>query len=129
MSTIMQACKTTTGETYSSLSAFSGYPIDWDLSPETAVTLYLEWGNNDWRAPHPPVRSKNDVSLYFVVDAWKEPLTVRLVRRNSETAEDLVSIPLPEALAQAFREEYGDLKGVFEPLPEIKDWLRTQLDQ
>lgn len=129
MSTTIESYKTMASKACSPLTAFRGYPIDWDLSPETAVTLYLEWGNNDWRAPHPPVRSKNDVSLYFVVDAWKEPLTVRLVRRNSETAEDLVSVPLPEALARVFREEYGDLKGVFEPLPEIKDWLRTQLDQ
>ena len=44
-----------------SLAAFSDQQIDWNLSPEMAVTLYLEWGNNDWRSEHPPVRSKSDV--------------------------------------------------------------------
>lgn len=113
----------------SPLAAFSNHQIDWNLSPETAVTLYLEWGNNDWHAEHPPVRSRTDVATYFVVDAWQEPLQVRLVRRNSEAAEDLVIVPLPDALAKAFRAEYGSLKGVFEPLPVIKDWLRKELGQ
>ena len=113
----------------SPLAAFSDLPIDWNMSPEMAVTLYLEWGNNNWRSEYPPVRSRSDVSNYFVVDAWNNPLSVRLVRRSSEQAEDLVSVPLPEPLAQAFRDEYGTLKGVFEPLPEIKSWLRKELQQ
>ena len=33
--------------------------IDWNLAPEDAVTLYLEWGNNNWHAEHAPVRSPN----------------------------------------------------------------------
>ena len=31
------------------LRPFADMPIDWNLSPEDAVTLYLEWGNNNWR--------------------------------------------------------------------------------
>ncbi len=109
------------------LVAFADEHIDWNLSPEMAVTLYLEWGNNDWNAAHPPVRSKSDVSVYFVVDTWSDPIQVHLVRRNSEKAEDLISIPLPNDLVTVFRKEYGDLKGVFEPLPEIKQWLKKEL--
>ena len=82
----------------SPLAAFADQQIDWNLTPEMAVTLYLEWGNNDWRSEHPPVRSKSDVATYFVVDAWQDPLKVRLVRRNSESADDLVTVPLPEPL-------------------------------
>ena len=51
-----------------SLKDFSLYNIDWNLSPEHAVTMYLEWGNNDWHSEYPPVRSKDDVSHYFGVD-------------------------------------------------------------
>lgn len=102
--------------------------IDWNLSPEMAVTLYLEWGNNDWNAEYPPVRSRHDVATYFVVDAWHRPPLVRLVRRNSEQAEDLAAFELPADLAALFYAEYGDLKGVFEPLPGIKDWLRALMD-
>ena len=104
----------------SPLAAFADQQIDWNLTPEMAVTLYLEWGNNDWRS---------DVATYFVVDAWQDPLKVRLVRRNSESADDLVTVPLPEPLVKAFRDEYGSLKGVFEPLPVIKDWLKKELGQ
>ena len=63
----------------SPLAAFADQQIDWNLTPEMAVTLYLEWGNNDWRSEHPPVRSKSDVATYFVVDAWQDPLKVRLL--------------------------------------------------
>ena len=31
-----------------SLKDFSTLDISWDLTPEHAVTMYLEWGNNDW---------------------------------------------------------------------------------
>ena len=51
------------------------------------------------------------------------------MRRNSESADDLVTVPLPEPLVKAFRDEYGSLKGVFEPLPVIKDWLKKELGQ
>ena len=37
----------------SPLAAFADQQIDWNLTPEMAVTLYLEWGNNDWRSEHP----------------------------------------------------------------------------
>ncbi|ABM29214.1 DVU0772 family protein [Nitratidesulfovibrio vulgaris] len=111
----------------SDLKAFSGHHIDWNLSPEHAVTMYLEWGNNDWHAEYPPVRSKDDVSTYFVVDTWAGWPVVRLVRRNSEHAEELATVALPEQLANSFLNEYGDLKGIFEPTPEIKAWLRKEL--
>src|SRR6056297_521516 len=43
------------------------HSIVWSMTPEEAVTLYLEWGNN-W-AHGRVVRSKEDVSNYFVVYA------------------------------------------------------------
>jgi len=39
------------------LKDFALYDIDWNLTPEHAVTMYLEWGNNDWHSEYPPVRS------------------------------------------------------------------------
>lgn len=110
------------------LAAFPGEHVDWDMTPELAVTLYLEWGNNDWRSPHPPIRSRDEAVIYFVVDSWKEPPVARLVRRRIDAAEDLAVIPLPDALVRVFREEYGELKGVFEPLPPVKAWLRELVE-
>lgn len=110
------------------LAPFTKLHIDWEMTPEMAVTLYLEWGNNNWHATHPPVRSKSDVAYYFVISSWETPLTVRLVQRNSENAVDLVVFPLPEAMAKIFTDEFGALRGIFEPLPEIKNWLREIID-
>ncbi|MDL2210718.1 hypothetical protein LJC26_07945 [Desulfovibrio sp. OttesenSCG-928-O18] len=109
------------------LRRFSGCDIDWDLSPEQAVTMYLEWGNNDWRGRHAPVRSKTDYSTYFVIDAWENPPLARLIRRNSENAEELAALTLPEHLRAAWEQEYGKLKGVFEPTAAIKEWLRSEV--
>ena len=109
------------------LKPFHHLDIDWNLAPEDAVTMYLEWGNNDWQAEFPPVRSKNDVSRYFVVDAWEARPMIRLVQRNSEKAEDLVTFPLPEFLLPGFRQENASLKGVFAPTEEIKAWLKKEM--
>ncbi len=109
------------------LSVFRNLDIDWDLGPEDAVTMYLEWGNNNWRGERPPVRSKSDESVYFVVDAWQSPPLVRLIRRNSENSEELAALPLPDDLQQEWGKEFGGLRGVFEPTPAIKSWLRRCL--
>lgn len=116
-------------QTNTALKDFELFDIDWNLTPEHAVTMYLEWGNNDWHDEYPPVRSVNDVSYYFVVDAWKEPPVIRLVRRNSERADDLFTMPLPEELEQEFRLFNGHCKGIAAPTPSIKSWLKSQLGQ
>ncbi|OXS29142.1 MAG: hypothetical protein BCS36_13930 [Desulfovibrio sp. MES5] len=113
----------------SQLKDFALYDIDWNLTPEHAVTMYLEWGNNDWHSEYPPVRSKDDVAHYFVVDSWQSPPMVRLVRRNSERADDLISLPLPKNLMDDFRKEHGDWRGISAPTPEVKSWLKHELEQ
>ncbi len=62
--------------------------INWEMTPEEAVTLYLEWGNN-WTHGKHLVRSKNDVSVYFVVNTWDDPPCIYLIRRNSDEAVEL----------------------------------------
>lgn len=111
------------------LSDFALCDIDWNLTPEDAVTLYLEWGNNDWNAEYPPVRSKEDVAIYFVVDSWQDPPLIRLVKRNSENATDLFVMPMPEELLPTWRKHNGNLKGISAPTPEVRDWLKKQLGQ
>ncbi len=98
--------------------------IDWDMTPEDAVVLYLEWGNNSWHAAHKPVTSKNDYSNYFVIDTWEGIPKLRLVRRNSEEAVDLADFEVPDELAGEFMEEIGHNKGVYAPTEAIKTWLK-----
>jgi hypothetical protein len=54
------------------LSKYRFLPIDWDMTPEEAVTMYLEWGNNWRKGQRTPVRSKHDESYYFVLNTWDE---------------------------------------------------------
>ena len=109
------------------LKEFAHDVIDWNLAPADAVTLYLEWGNNNWHAEHAPVRSKADFATYFVVDTWPSKPVIRLVRRNSEAANDLLTIEFPDELDAEFKEEYGTLKGVFPPSEPVKEWIKKEM--
>ncbi len=102
--------------------------IDWDMTPEEAVRLYLEWGNN-WASGNYVIRSSLDVSYYFVLNTWGERPVVYLVKRSSEEAEELAALELPRELEQLCRSEYGTLKGVFAVEGAIKEWLRSELSQ
>lgn len=101
--------------------------IDWEMSPEEAVTLYLEWGNN-WSHDRKFVKSKNDVSYYFVLNTWGEEPVVYLIRRNSAEATELAEIRLPELLEDKIKYEYREGKGVYAVEGALKDWLREELE-
>lgn len=109
------------------LKDFATLDISWNLTPEHAVTMYLEWGNNDWHSEYPPVRSKSDESFYFVVDTWGEKPLIRLVRRNSESATDLYTMPMPEELIPDFEKENHGLKGISAPTNNVKHWLKDAM--
>jgi hypothetical protein len=109
------------------LNAFKNLDIDWGMTPEEAVTLYLEWGNNSWHGRRPPVRSKTDYSNYFVVNTWEHEPKVFLIRRNSEEAVELASLDLPAGLREEFLESVGHLKGVYAITDAIKGWLERQI--
>ena len=96
------------------------------MTPEEAVRLYLEWGNN-WTRGNFVVRGKEDVSFYFVVNTWEEKPVVYLVRRNSESAEELAEIELPPRLKERFLDSIGHNKGVYSIEGEVRDWLQGEL--
>lgn len=100
--------------------------IDWDMTPEEAVRLYLEWGNN-WAGGRYVIRSAQDVSHYFVLNTWGQKPIIYLVRRSSEEAVELGEIRLPEELEEYCRKEYGGLKGVFALEGDLKQWLQDQV--
>ena len=100
--------------------------IDWDMTPEEAVRLYLEWGNN-WARGNYVVRSSSDVSHYFVVDTWEGTPVIYLIRRNSEDAQELARIEMPRDLQERFLESIGHDKGVYSIEGEVKKWLKKEL--
>lgn len=100
--------------------------IDWEMTPEEAVRLYLEWGNN-WARGNYVIRSKDDETCYFAVSTWKEPPIIYLIRRNSDGAKELAHIEMPDRIKQHFLKEHGQLKGVYAVEGIVKEWLRQEL--
>lgn len=97
--------------------------INWDMTPEEAVRLYLEWGNNWARGDGYVIRSKDDFTVYFVVNCWSRPYCVYLIRRNSDEAVELAKFELPER----FEKPVCELKGIYAPEGEVKAWLKAEL--
>ena len=75
--------------------------IDWDMTPEEAVRLYLEWGNN-WAGGKYVIRSKEDVTHYFVVNTWGKTPVIFRIRTNSEEAVELAKIDMPKKVRERF---------------------------
>jgi len=101
--------------------------IDWDMTPEEAVRLYLEWGNNDCTGGKYAIRSKNDVSHYFVVNTWEKVPKIYLVKRNSDYAKELAKFEMPEDINAKFLNHMGNLKGVYPVKGNVKKWLQKEL--
>ncbi len=99
--------------------------IDWEMTPEEAVTLYLEWGNN-W-AHGRVIKSKNDVSHYFVVNNWGKTPVVYLIRRNSDKAEELGKFDIPSDVRKKFLESVSNNKGIYSIEGVVKDWLQKSI--
>jgi hypothetical protein len=100
--------------------------IDWEMTPEEAVRLYLEWGNN-WARGNYVIRSTSDETHYFVVNTWKQRPVVYLIRRNSQEAQELAEIEMPEKVTREFLKENGNNKGVYAIEGVVKQWLQEEL--
>lgn len=100
--------------------------IDWEMTPEDAVTLYLEWGNN-WARGNYVIRSPDDTAHYFVVNTWQEPPVIFLIRRNSEKAEEIAEIEMPDKVKEQFLESIGHNKGVYSTEGVVREWLQARL--
>jgi len=101
--------------------------IDWDMTPEEAIALHLEWG---------PLRSQkyynsrdnDNETVYFTISTWKDHPIVSLVRRIGFDSEELAIFNLPEHLEKEFNKSMGKFKGVFAVEGEIKQWLKDELE-
>ena len=100
--------------------------IDWEMTPEEAVRLYLEWGNNRSRG-YNMVRSRNAMVHYFVLNTWEEESLIYLVKRNSEGAEELAKIQIPGKLREQAQRKIHSHKGVYAVQDEVREWLEREL--
>ncbi len=102
--------------------------IDWTMTPEKAVDMYLEWGAS-WTRGNDFVRGEEDESYYFVIYDWETPPQATLLRRSSKEVEELAKIPIDRELFLKTIEE-GGIKpgvGVYPPTKELKVWLSEAL--
>lgn len=101
--------------------------VDWDMTPEEAIALHLEWG---------PLRSQryynsrdnDNETVYFVINTWKRPPILTLVRRKGFDSEELGNFTLPKDLENEFMQGIGKYKGVYAVEGKVRDWLRKELE-
>ena len=103
--------------------------VNWDMIHEDAVTLYLEWGNNNYRdAMRSPVTKSGEYSIYFAIDTWDEPKVV-LMKMDNYGSTVLCSKKLPDDLAKELLDDIQNIKGILELTPPVKAWLEKELDR
>lgn len=99
--------------------------IDWAMTPEKAVEMYLEWGTG-WIRGNDFVSSADDESFYFVIFDWEtEPPVVTLLHRTLEGADELAKIEVPKELFDASCKEGGMRPGgtVHTLNRKLKEWV------
>jgi hypothetical protein len=103
--------------------------IDWSMSQEKAIEMYLEWGTG-WGRGNDFVSYQGQESIYFVIYDWENPPQVTLLRRTTEGAEELAKVPVPEDLfRKALAEDgYKPGVGVHSLNQELKEWICRQID-
>ena len=84
--------------------------IDWDMTPERAVSMYLEWGTG-WKDVDNVVNSIHDESICFVIYAWVKRPGVTLIRRTLGGAEESAWLPVLGDLFEASCREDGKRPG------------------
>lgn len=103
--------------------------IDWNMTQEKAIEMYLEWGTG-WIRGHDFVSHMGQESIYFVLYDWLKPPRVTLIRRTTSGADELAEVEVPESLFQKAWQEDGDRPGVgVHPLnQELKEWVCKAID-
>ncbi len=102
--------------------------IDWDMTPERAVSMYLEWGTG-WKDNRDVVSSADDESIYFVVYDWEKDPGATLIRRTLQGAEEIARVPVPRKMFEDSWREDGRRPGgtVHPPNRALKEWLSQHL--
>jgi len=103
------------------------YSVDWEMTPEEAIALHLEWGPLRSQAYYNS-RDNNNETVYFVINTWKRPIILTLVRRRGFDSEELGDFKLPKDLEAEFLDGIGKYKGVYAVEGNIRDWLKKELD-
>ena len=101
--------------------------VDWNMTPEEAIALHLEWGPLRDLAYYNS-RDNDNETVYFVMNTWKKTPIITLVRRKGFDSEELANFRLPENLEQKVIKAEGRHQGVYAVEGEVRDWLKKELD-
>lgn len=103
--------------------------IDWQMTPEKAVDMYLEWGSG-WIRGHDFVKNSSDESIYFVLFDWETPPQATLIRRTMAGAEEIAKLSVPENLFNQACSEDGMRPGgtVHRINHPLIQWLSKQIN-
>ncbi|MCP4020897.1 MAG: hypothetical protein GY729_03565 [Desulfobacteraceae bacterium] len=100
--------------------------VDWEMTPEEAIALHLEWGPLRSQAYYNS-RDNNNETVYFVIDTWKKTPILILVRRKGFDSEELGHFDLPKNLKNEFMQGIGMHKGIYAVEGHVRDWLKKEL--
>jgi len=102
--------------------------IDWTMTPEKAIEMYLEWGTG-WIRGHDFVSNHGQESIYFVIYDWESPQAT-LIRRSMREAVEIAKVPVPFDLFQQASHEDGYRPGVgVHPINRpLQEWLCKAVD-
>jgi hypothetical protein len=101
--------------------------VDWEMTPEEAIALHLEWGPLRSQAYYNS-RDNDNETVYFVINTWKLPPVLTLVRRKGFDSEELGTFSLPKDIEQSFMNGIGKYKGVYAVEGEVRDWIKKELE-
>jgi hypothetical protein len=100
--------------------------VDWEMTPEEAIALHLEWGPLRSQAYYNS-RDNDNETVYFVINTWKRPPILTLVRRKGFDSEELGNFRLPQDLESEFMAGIGQYKGVYAVEGRVREWLQKEL--
>ena len=103
--------------------------IDWNMTQEQAIEMYLEWGTG-WVRGNDFVSTMGQESFYFVLYDWLRPPRVTLIKRTTAGADEIAEVEVPEDLFMKAWQEDGDRPGVgVHPLNhELREWVCKAVD-
>ena len=101
--------------------------VDWNMTPEEAIALHLEWGPLRSQSYYNS-RDNDNETVYFVINTWKKTPILTLIRRKGFDSEEVGSFKLPQNLEVEFMQDMGKYKGVYAVEGKVREWLKNELN-
>ena len=101
--------------------------VDWNMTPEEAIALHLEWGPLRSQSYYNS-RDNDNETVYFVINTWKKTPILTLIRRKGFDSEEVGNFKLPQNLEAEFMQDMGKYKGVYAVEGKVREWLKKELN-